>query len=474
MKILRIFLFFFILVFFINACTQPESDFDPYFKLLEKALALNQPEFNEIWPGYDLNDFPIGLYNENEAYLINHPFPGDAFQKTERKIRQYVLYHSPKKPDGFFGNTSLEYNGHRTSVFMIGQDMSEESFYNLLFHEVFHSFQKNQEVFNKRYGNVMIQPFFPLDDLEFYSLSYIEQRVLKDSFLSEEDSQTRKKIQQYYVVSDKRNSMLGERFVEYESNVQINEGTATYAGNKGLGVMGFHEESKQNLLKLINDKIDAPTGFRRRCYSVGRVFAELLDRFSPDWKSKLRPGFTLPGVLRSAVEPLYEVKLEDILNEYHYEKIKKEFKNLLEQQSEERKLQKQEILNPGYVVVQFPSQDFLDMSSTRFDPMNLSLVEEQLLCHRSILILGKKDRFHFKLNWQPILTEIAPGNLFMILKIYFTIPEDAQMSLDGETIKELTEKTDIKEFNLESKSIQMEIYNAEIKKANTHYVIELK
>ncbi len=83
---------------------------------------------------------------------INHPSPGDLFQKTDKKIHQFVLYHSPKKPDDFFSNTSLEYEGHRTSVFMIDQDMSEESFYNLLFHEVFHSFQKNQDIFNKRYG----------------------------------------------------------------------------------------------------------------------------------------------------------------------------------------------------------------------------------------------------------------------------------------------------------------------------------
>jgi len=474
MKPYKVLLLLFVVVFLADACALPETDFTPNFRLLEKALVLDQSEFDKVWPGYNLNDFPIGLYNENEAYLINHPSPGDAFQKTDKKIDQFVLYHSPNKPDAFFGNTSVEYNGHRTSIFKVHKDMSEEGFYNLLFHEVFHSFQSNQEIFNKRYGNVLLQPFFPLNDVEFYTFSYIEQIILRDAFISGDDSETKKRIQQYYAVSDKRNSMLDGKFIEFESNVQINEGTATYAGNKGLEIMGFDEKSKQNLLKLINGKTDVPTGFRLRCYGVGGILAELLDRFSPDWKNKLQPGFTLHGVLQSTVEPLYNAELEDILNEYHYEEIKEEFKTLLEHQAGKREKLKKEILKPGYLVVQFPDQNFLDMSSMRFDPMNISLVEEQLLCHRSILTLGKKDRFSFKLNWQPILTEIAPGNLFFISKIYFVIPEDARMTADGESMTEITENPDVKEFVLDSKSINMEIRNAEIRKEDSHTVIELK
>ncbi|MBD3414089.1 MAG: hypothetical protein GF421_06645 [Candidatus Aminicenantes bacterium] len=474
MKTYRISLLLLILVFFVSSCAQPKSDFDPYLRLLEKALDLDQSKFNKIWPDYNLNNFPIGLYNENEAYLINHPSPGDLFQKTNRKIHNYVLYHSPKKPDGFFGNTSLEYNGHRISIFMIDQDMSEDSFYNLLFHEVFHSFQRDQEIFDKRFGNVILQPFFPLDDLEFYTLSYIEQMILKDAYLSDKDEQARKKAQQYYMLSEKRNSMLDEKFIEFESNVHINEGIATYAGNKGLEIMGFPESSKQNLFKLINEKIDVPTGFRLRCYSMGRSLAELLDRFSPDWQTNLQPGFTLDEVLRSVVEPLYDVKLKDILKKYHYEEVRNEFKTLLVQQAKKREQQKKDILKPGYMVIQFPSLNFLDMSSMRFDPMNISLVEEQLLCHKSLLILGKKDRFQFKLNWQPILTEIAPGNLFMISKIYFTVPEDAQMTVNGETVSELDDNPDINEFILESKSIQLEIREAWITREDSHSVIELK
>ncbi|MBS3819403.1 hypothetical protein KGY73_07865 [bacterium] len=474
MKPYKIFLSCFIVLFCLNTCTQSQSALTPYLQLLEEALTFGQSEFDKVWPEYNLGDFPIGLYNEKEAFLFNHPSPGGIFQKTDQKIGNYVLYHSDEKPDEFLANTSIDYNGRRTSIFMVGKDMTEEKFYNLLFHEVFHSFQKTQEKFDKRYGNVMLQPFFPLSDLEFYALSYMEQMILKDAYLSDNERNTREKLQQYYVVSDKRKSMLDKKFREYEWNVQINEGTATYAGNKGLELMGFPEESKQNLFELINDKIDTPTGFRRRCYSVGRIFAELLDRFSPDWKNKLQPGFTLPCVLRSVVKPLYEVKLGDVLQEYQYEKIKEEFKVLLEQQAEERKKQKQEILKPGYVEIEFPDQNFLDMSSTRFDPMNISLIEKQLLCHKSILILEKKDRFYFRLNWKPVLTEIAPGNLFLISKIYFTIPEDAQMTLDGKSVNKLPEKSEVNELILKSDSIHMEAYEGKIRKENSHYIVELK
>jgi hypothetical protein len=474
MKLFKTVLLYFSLLFWINTYAQSKSDFTPCFELLEKAITLEQYEFNKIWPGYNLNDFPIGLYNENEAYLINHSSPGNIFKKTDKKIYKYVLYHSEEKPDIFFGNTSIEYNGQRTSIFMVNKDMSEENFYNLLFHEVFHSFQRNLEIFNERYGNVLLQPFFPLDDSEFYTISYIEQMILKDAYISDNESRTREKIQQYYAVSDKRNSMLDKKFIEFESNVQINEGIATYAGNKGLEIMGFPEKSRQNLLKLINDKIDVPTGFRLRSYSVGRILAELLDRFCADWKNNLQEGFFLDDVLKSKILPLDNVKLEDIYKEYNYREVKEEFKTLLEKQSVERKKQKSEILKPGYVLVKFPDYNFLDMSSMRFDPMNISLVEEQLLCHKSILILEKKDRFNFKLNWQPILTEIAPGNLLMISKIFFSIPKDAEITINGKSINKLTEKSDVNELILKSNSINMKINNVEIKNVNSHYVIEMK
>ena len=154
--------------------------------------------------------------------------------------------------------------------------------------------------------------------------------------------------------------------------------------------------------------------------------------------------------------------------------VKEEFKTLLEKQAEEREKQREAILQPGHLLIEFPDQNFLDTSSMRFDPMNISLVEERLLCHRSILTLGKEDRFSFKLNWQPILTEIAPGNLFMISKIYFSIPEDAQMTIDGESISELTENPNVSKFILDSKSIHMEIHNAEARKENSHTVIKLR
>jgi len=469
-KILILFLAF--LVSF-SALAQEKKDFKPYFKLAEEALSLKESKYNKIWPGYNLNDFPIGLYNENEAYLINHSSPGDIFKKTGKKIYNYELFHSPQKPKNFFGNTSTEHNGYWTSIFMISNDMTDESFYNLLFHEVFHSFQRKNEIFKRRYGNVLLQPFFPVDDLEFYSLSFLEQKILKDAYLSDDQKLARKKIRQYFAISDKRNSMLDKKFIEFENNVQINEGIATYAGNKGLEIMGFYEKSKENLLYLINKKIDVPTGFRLRSYGTGRILAELLDKFYPDWKNNLQVDFVMSDVLKFKIKPK-NIDLSDIYKEYKYDKIKEEFDELLRKQAIVREKQKNEILKPGYIVVKFPSRQFLDMSSTRFDPMNISLVDKQLLCHKSILTLAKKDRFNFKLSWYPILTEIAPTNLFKISKIFFFMPEDAEITINNNSVEKIPSSLDIKELIIKSKSINMTVKNVFVKKTDSFYILEIK
>lgn len=467
----------FIMLLLLNTVGTPaqeKTDFGQYFKLLQKALELKQKDFDKIWPGYNLNDIPIGLFNSNEAYLINHPDPGELFSKSGKKLLNYEIFHSQGKPQNFYANTSTTHNNHLTSIFYISKELSPQGFYNLLFHEVFHTFQKSNVFLKGRYGNIMVQPFFPLDDIEYYSLAYLEQMLLKDALAVNNKEKAIGKIQTYYEVLNRRSTCTEQQFSDYEYGEQINEGTATYAGYKGAALMDFDSYGKEQLNKLLETKITEPTGFRNRCYATGCTLCELLDRFYPDWKNNLTEGFNLTEILKVKIPAGDNSNLEKVYKEYNFPEIKKEFKKLLKEQADIRIKQKEYILKPGYVEIVFPDENFLDMNKFRFDPMNISLIEEGLLYHKRMLILGKSDRFEFTAMGHPVLNKIKPGNLFGISRVYVTLPKDAKLILNLEQTDSLSENKKIDELKVTSGTLNFSLKNAELKKENNKFMIIMK
>ena len=468
---------FFIILLLLNSVRLPaqeKTDFEQYFRLLEKALQLKQEDFDKIWPGYNLNNVPIGLYSSDEAYLINHPEPGEIFTGSGKKLLNYEIFYSPEKPQNFYANTSIKFSNHLTSIFSVSGERTPQRFYDLLFHEVFHTFQKSNAFLKGRYGNIMVQPFFPLDNLEYYSLAYLEQLLLKDALEIYNKEKSKEKIQAYYEVLSRRSAVTEQQFSDYEYGEQINEGTATYAGYKGAALMDYDLYAKEQLNELLEMKITEPTGFRRRCYATGCALSELLDRFYADWKNNLTEGFNLPDILKIKVPKADNINLENVYKKYSLPEIKKEFKKLLKEQADIRIKQKEYILKPGYVEIAFPDENFLDMNQFRFDPMNISLIEEDLLYHKRMLILGKKDRFEFRAMGHPVLNKINPGNLFTISRVYVTIPEDAKIQLNGTVTEKLLENAEISELNVTSKTLNFSLKNAELKKENKRFLILMK
>jgi len=457
-----------LLLFPIRLIAEEPSIFQPYLKLLEKALSLQKEQYQEIWPGYNPNHFPIALYNEKEAYLINHPSPGQAFQRAKDSIANHLVYHSPQGVPEFRANTSIEYNGSLTSIFWIHERMPEAEFYYVLFHEVFHSFARGIEGTKGRSGNALLQAFFPSDDSEYYTLAFVEQQLLKEACLAEDEKTCIEKLQDYYTVHDRRISLADRSFAEYECGEQINEGLAEYAGNKGLELMGFEDQAKAYLINRLDKKIEAPSEFRLGCYGTGRALATLLDKFYFEWKHDLSPKVNLNDLLRLKIKPAKDIDLDLILAQYEYEQLHKYFSEVLDKQRLRTENLKKEVLQAGYIELLRPPDTSFDMN---FDPMNITTISDSMIYHESFLVLSVKGRFKLSLDGIPAITQNTPRNMFRIEKVMIPLPERMEVLFNKRQVNDLPEKDRFTELSISAEGISLLIQNGHILKEKGHYII---
>jgi hypothetical protein len=451
-----------------------QTDFEKFIRWTEKALDLKQELYNTVWQGFDLNDFPIGFFDSREAYLINHASPGTQFQDTGRKVCGAPLYHAEKKPDVFLTNTVLEFNGCSTPIFLVRNDLTEAQFYSLLFHEVFHAFQKGSENLNDRYGDVKIQPFFPLDNSTYYTMAYLEQLLLRDAFCSLKPKTAARKMHQYLAVFQSRTALLDKAFRDFEYEEQINEGTATYVGLRGASLLGYSGYAHNALLNLLEGRTTAPAQFKQRCYGTGAALCFLLDRYSPEWREKLGFGLNLVDImaLRFRDQPL--PSLDGVCQTYNCGNLRRAMEELLDNESAERKKMKEAFLQEPYLEIVFPSRQFLDAASMRFDPLDMVLIDRNLLCHKGNLILSSGENFQLRSQEWPIFCRLQPGNIFFISSVLLKMPEDAHLETSGGPESNFPDKGRFLSLHLFSKNIDIRILDAEILKQNGFHILKVQ
>jgi len=448
-----------------------EREISDFTVLLERALSLSQEQYDEIWSGYNLNDYAIALYNDREAFLVNHPDPGEDFSETGKTLAGHPLFHADKKIPEFIANTSIDYRGTTTAIFVVSPDMTDQGFYNLLFHEVFHSFARSVEAIQGRSGNLLLLPFFPGDDAEYYSLSFIAQQILKDACAGGDDEAVRELAGQYLAVDDRRTQCADLTFAGYESEEQINEGLAEYAGNRGLALMGYSAESRENLDKKLDLKPDGPPAFRLRCYGTGHALALLLDRFRPGWKTELTRDKSLAGLLQEKVPPAQIADMQDYLAGRGIQTLCGEYTGILAAYRDESLGQFSSITENPHITVRFPDASFARMY---FDPMNIRSVADAVLYHGRFVKLFNEDAgFDLTMN-APALTDFVSGNLFMVESVRFGLPVSMTAVIDGEDAAVLPESADFESLTLNADGIALTAGSGSIRKQGNSFEIALK
>ena len=461
----RILLPLFSILLLFQAC---DTGIEQHIGYLERALNLEQEKLDTIWPGYNFEEFAIAIYNDDEAYLVNHPEPGPEFRDTGRKIAGMTLFHAAEKIPQFNANTSITYNDKTTSIFRVTQGMRAATFYNLLFHEVFHSYAESVPGILKRAGNLLLQPFFPATDAEYYALAFVEQRILQDAVISQNSRDSEILFREYLAVNSVRTARTDSSFAEYEAEEQINEGIAEYAGYKGLQVMGFDRTAEENFRVTIENRIEEPADFRLRTYGTGCAMAILLDRFYPEWKTELTLEKTLDEMLAGKVSAEEEIDVPLLLRQRNIDAYMPAFETALKKYAEKQNSLRAGITSVPHITIQFPHPEFANIY---FDPMNITSAGDGLLYHsRFVKLFNKKTEFEIELNGNPAMTEFESDNMFRINAVVYPVPKDFTLTIDGSPAA-IEKDTEFEELELTAQGLTMKMKSGELKTVDGNIVI---
>lgn len=367
-------------------------------KVYEYSTTIQDAVKDEIWTGFDFRRF-TGLKTsepgKNFLYFSTQP------DKDGNQNFAWTLI------DDYFLNHTLEENLAIT------------------FHEAFHAFEGDPKREGVKWGaeNAMLVFEYQESSARAGALFNIESQILRDALQTKNKNDLKKKVAEFLAVRTLRQSELEPRFVEFEKGAESNEGLAEYAGTKAVA-LGIESAAKKriavpfsdaNAKDYLNKKyeiLDSITNvgknIRRKFYSTGSAQGFLLDRLMPDWKAQVQMnGKAVQDLLaESNGKSLSQIRTENILNAYSYEKIlAEEEKSVAARKADNQTLLEKTLNQSGKKIVIVYSALTKPAGIRNFDPMNVTMISPKLRVHtRSVSFTGK-DSFMANFS-QPVVEDL--------------------------------------------------------------------
>jgi len=241
----------------------------------------------QLWAGWEHARTPIGFHDHNQAVLYGHPNPGPQFTEKEG---EGVKYHvANPKPLSFTANSSVLLNGIPTATIM-WHEREEETMLGLISHEAFHA---HQMAANCPLGNIAMAMCYPVNDPEIQALAETEATLLSQALRS-------KSLNLVVAALDARKArqaLLPRDIADFENEVELGEGLATYIEITSAGPGSSLWQAKVNKLTEINK--NAWGADRLRFYYSGMAWALLCDQLTEDWQN--RGWHTLADIVAEAI-----------------------------------------------------------------------------------------------------------------------------------------------------------------------------
>ena len=288
------------------------SDDLTVLKVAETAVQLGRQFRDSIWPGYNLDQFPLIVYiPERWALLLNAPPFADNFVDYPGAwpdLRTNALYH-PGQYGELVGQLAFNIQIDSMAVAAVAfTGQKARSFLEYVVHENFHQFQ------NARFGDIQWEreELYPIEDVTNTSLAGMEILLLKQAleFLSHSARDSAlSRVRQFVAIRSYRWQNTIPYVARYEQGQEIKEGTAKYIEVKAISLVSelhyrFSLESAADTLmsdlasvtmtdciieglnKVIADGTIAPEDMpRNRIYPLGAAQGFLLDQLAVNWKS---------------------------------------------------------------------------------------------------------------------------------------------------------------------------------------------
>ncbi len=216
-----------------------------------------------LWPGFDARKTPLELYDGTNTYLFRHPAPPPEFAPVEGHPGFMVFRgrHAAMRAD-----TAAEVGGVMTAT-LEGADITLAP---VLVHECFHVFQAREHP--SWTGNEATLFTYPIDDVRALALARLELEAMSRALAAPQPACWAARA---LTLRRERFARLPKDAVAYERGTELHEGLAQYVE----GMAGGRKE--------VRFRPFAASEVRARSYVSGEALARLLDRLTPDWKSKI-------------------------------------------------------------------------------------------------------------------------------------------------------------------------------------------
>lgn len=229
----------------------------------------------DLWPGFDPREQPIAIFDGDQTLLLRHPSPPQGFSRKdgEGPIWRYEGRHPAMR-----WNSTADIGGVRTATLLLtiepGRAVEVEA--SILLHESFHVWSRPRHTSWR--PNEMHRYSYPMTSLENYRLLLIEEEALARSLESEDEADAASWAAAAFAVREERRQNLKPEHLEFETALEMLEGTAVFLARTVLG----EERQTERLRKSL-----PPDGIRWRCYEAGAAIAAVLERHDPGWKDAL-------------------------------------------------------------------------------------------------------------------------------------------------------------------------------------------
>jgi hypothetical protein len=302
-------------------------------------LALILAASLDVWPGLDLEQIPVAIYDGQRTVLRQHPSPPPEF------ARRGDAYVFEGRHPAVTGNSTVGIGGVETAT-VIARSPTP----GLIAHERFHVHQRTKHpAWSANEADLFL---YPVDDLEAASLQKREWTALREALAGDVNA-ARLALE----LRRRRFEIIGATAAKYERDSELNEGLATYVQHRVDGIPVALREFR-------------PDQIRDRVYESGLALATLLDCHDPHWRETLETGDTraLDEILATALNP--PTNVEDDVRAIR----------------EARAHRKHEFLNTkGWTVIIEANEPFFP---SRFDPLNVHIVAKGEVLHTRHLQLS--------------------------------------------------------------------------------------
>jgi len=369
---------------------------------------------NNAWPGMTLS--PICIFRKSgPAFLYNHPNPPETFKKVRDN-----LYIGTQAELQIVGATQAEINGVLTAINSYDSpsySCPEEAFAEL-FHETHHTYQF-KSVPGIKPDNPVTLLLYP-ENYKNDALKIAEQKLFYSLCFCDEEKEFKEILNQINSIRVKRKTIIGERFLEYEKDVESLEGPAFYCQ------LLYYKEyaNANNTLKnnyiqkeffgVLNTPYYGRDKLRIRHLASGMAMCYILDKYKQNWKKeyyssemKLYDYFISQFNIEKTISP--EIEIDYALSKFHTQLlIDNHTKNLNQFYNQ----------NGIRVILNFKNTP----QFKGFDPMHAEAINDSLVLHSTLLKLkGGNNNELFITGW-PVITRYT-DQIWYVNSVILFVPE---------------------------------------------------